>query len=192
MKKIIFLVSILLVFTVSGCSLINAKPGKSGYVFSAIKNPQLMAHNTLKIYKPADWQELKKDMILYYLPPEALATDTLAEKIVVAVYEVPANSTTTLSGYMKEDFQLTQKNILPNIRIATSTDRVKLGPLPAREEKYEAAISGKKIYLDEIEARNGILLYKVQHYCAENYCSADGIFKEMIGSFEPISPNAAK
>jgi len=194
-KKILSAIFIASTLVLSGCSLqfitSTKKPASSGIVFSAIKNPQKMTHRTLSIYKPGDWQELKQGMILYYLPPDKTATDTLAEKIIVAVYSVPDKSTTTLAGFMKNDFTDSQGSFA-GLKFVSADEAIKLGPLAAREEKYQAQISSSTISLTQIDARNGDLLYKLQHYCVQNKCQADAIFSEMAASFEPIASTTTK
>jgi len=145
-----------------------------------------MTHRTLSIDKPGDWQEVKQGMILYYLPPGKTATDTLAEKIIVAVYSVPTSSKLTLAGFMKNDLADSQGS-LSGLKFISADEAIKLGPLAAREEKYQAQIASSTISLTQIDARAGDLLYKLQHYCVQNKCQADGIFLEMAASFAPIA-----
>jgi hypothetical protein len=194
MKNKIFLTAILLsAAMLGGCGHAKSVPAPTaanqrGYDFIAIKNPQKMTHRTFSVYKPSDWQEVKQGMVLYYLPPGSVATDTVAEKIVITAYSMPKNNTTTLAEFMKEDLAANQKD-LPGLKFVTSTEPVKVGSLSGREEEYENKIIGKNILITQIDARAGDILYKLQHYCAENYCKADGIFSEMAGSFEAIPQN---
>jgi hypothetical protein len=190
-NKILLAIVISFTLALSGCNLhfitSTKKPAASGEVFSAIKNPQKMTHGTLSVYKPGDWQEVKQGMILYYLPPGKTATDTLAEKIIVAAFKVqPFNSTTTLARFMKNDFFESQKNFA-SLKFISADEAIKLGQLAAREEKYQAQISSATISLTQIDARSGDLLYKLQHYCVQDKCQADGIFSEMAASFAPIA-----
>jgi hypothetical protein len=193
-NKILLAIVISFTLALSGCSLhfitSTKKPAASGQVFSAIKNPQKMTHRTLSIYKPGDWQEVKQGMILYYLPPGKTATDTLAEKIIIAVYSVPDKSTTTLAGFMKNDFTDSQGSFA-GLKFISADETIKLGSLAAREEKYQAQIASSTISLAQIDARTGDLLYKLQHYCVQNKCQADGIFSEMAASFAPITATPA-
>jgi len=190
MKKILPAIIIFLVAVLGGCSIFNFNTAKtaalpSKYIFSAIKNPQKMEHRNLSVYKPGEWQEVKSGMMLYYLPPGAVATDTAAEKIAVAVYSLPAKSTTTLAKLMKADFAENKKT-MPGLKFVFGTEDVKLGMLPAREEKYETKINDKNIDITQIDARSSGLLYKIQHYCVKENCQADDIFSEMTRSFEPV------
>jgi hypothetical protein len=194
-NKILLAIIFFLALTLAGCAHGNPSSPqnaavKNGYDFVAIKNPQQMIHNTLVVYKPADWQEQKINKILYYLPPGATASSTVDEKIVVVVYSIPAQSTTTLAEFMHNDFALNQKTE-PGLKFVTSTEPVKLGPLAGREEKYINQIIGKKIFIDQIEARSGDLLYKIRHSCGEGSCLSDAIFAEMVDSFEIIPQSAA-
>jgi hypothetical protein len=195
-KKILLVITFSLIVVLGGCSIINFKTAKtaappSKYDFSAIKNPQKTEHRNLSIYKPGDWQEIKKDLTLYFLPPGATVADSAAEKITVAVYSLPAKSTTTLANLMKADIAENKKT-MPGLKFVYGTEDVKLGPLAAREEKYEVALAGKNINITQIEARSDGLLYKIQHYCVKDNCQADEIFSEMAGSFEPVSASSLK
>ncbi|MDD4901554.1 MAG: hypothetical protein PHE24_00225 [Patescibacteria group bacterium] len=191
MKNKIFLTVIFfLALSLSGCAFINFLPqqntaDKNGHDFGAIKNPQKMTHKTLSVYIPGDWQEQKQGMFLFYLPPGSIATNTVAEKVVISVYSLPKNSTTTLAEFMKEDFANNQKGI-PGLQFVTSTEPVKVGPLLGREEKYVNQIIGKRISITQINAVSGDILYKLQHYCVENSCQYDAIFAEMAARFEII------
>lgn len=192
-NKILLAVFFLSAIVLTGCGRIASapQPAIAGYSFKAIINPQKMTHRTLNVYKPADWQEVKKDMVLYYAPPGTVATDTVAEKIIIAVYSVPKNSTTTLAQFMKNDFDANQK-LMGSLKFIAGAEPVKLGTLSGREEKYENQLVGKKLIITEIEARTGDLLYKIQHSCAEGACQADAIFAEMAASFEVVPQSAAQ
>jgi hypothetical protein len=189
-NKFLLAIIFFLAITLAGCGRNNAAPQpaaviEDGHSFVAIKNPQKMVHRTLSIYKPADWQEVKQGMILFYLPPGVIATNTVAEKIVLTVYSIPKTNTSSLATLMKEDFVSNQKG-MAGLKFSTSSEPVKLGPLSGREEKYINQIIGKRIFIDQIDARSGDFLYKIQHYCAEGACQADAIFAEMVASFEVI------
>jgi hypothetical protein len=184
-NKFLLVIIIVSAITLAGCGQVaKNKPLTSGAFFSAIKNPQKMIHGTLSIYKPGDWQEVKLGKFLYYLPIDKTATDTLAEKIEVAVFTVPTSSAVTLAELMKNDFLQNQNGFI-GYKFVSSSEFVKLGPLSAREETYQAKISSSTINITQIDARSGGLLYKIQHYCLQNQCLADGIFTEMVRSFEP-------
>jgi hypothetical protein len=193
MKKNIFLaILIFLAAALGGCGIFNqAAVPQNKYVFSAIKNPQKVEHRNLSIYKPSDWQESKKDLTLYFLPPGALADDPEDEKITVTVYSLPAKNKATLANLMKVDLVENQKK-MPGLKFVYGTEGVKLGPLAAREEKYEVLKDGQGVDITQLEARSNNLLYKIQHYCLKNFCQADEIFIEMVGSFEPVSANPTK
>jgi hypothetical protein len=191
-NKILLAIIIVSALTLGGCGRVAVQPVKTttapSYKFSAIKNPQKMTHTKLIVYKPADWQEVKQGLMLYYLPPNATTTDPLAEKIVAAVYSVSATSTDTLAEFMKNDFTADQKT-MPTLKFVTSTDTIKVGSLIGREEKDTVLFSGKKVDITQVEAHAGNMLYKIQHYCLDGKCQGNDIFTEMIGSFEPIAQN---
>jgi hypothetical protein len=196
MKNKIFLILIFfLALSLSGCAFINFLPHqnsgvKSGGDLGAIKNPQKMTHKTLSVYIPGDWQEVKQGMVLYYLPPGSTASSSVAEKVVITVYSMPKNSTSTLAEFMKEDFAANQKGI-PGLQFVTSTEPVKVGPLLGREEKYVNQIIGKRISIAQINARTGGILYQLQHYCIENTCQYDAIFAEMAASLQIIPQDSS-
>ena len=189
MKNNLFIAGvIMLALALTGCS----HPVKQASVnnsaeLAALKNPQTITHRTLSLQIPGDWKEVKQDMLLYYLPVGSVATDTVSEKVVAAVYSVPAKSTSSLAQLMNDDFNVNQR-AKGGWTFVTSTEPVKLGPLTAREEVYEYQIIGKKILIDQVDAKNGEYLYKFQHLCVSNVCQYSAIYKAILASFKPITP----
>jgi hypothetical protein len=190
MKNKFFLTAIFLAILLAGCGRIGSVPQptaviKDGHAFLAIKDPQKMTHRTLAVYLPADWQEVKSQMNLYYLPPGISATNTAAEKIIVAVYSIPPEDHGKLADFMGNDFSKGMYGI-NNLKDVAGGQDTKLGKLEAREEKYEGNASGTPVQVTQIDARSNNLLYKFGHYCPKDSCRYGDIFAEMAASFEFI------
>lgn len=169
-------------------------PEEGSYNFSAIKNPEKMLHNTLNLYKPADWKEVNLGIMAFeYLPPGSDAGNPLSEKITIVVEFLAKNDTRTMSQIIEEKVKENQK-ILPDLREEGIRETRGFGSLDGLKIVYKASIQENEIAITQVNAIQNTMTYqdniyyRIGYLCKKGECHYMDVFNEMVSSFEPKEP----